>query len=533
VNWTGTGVGVAVVDTGLDFNHQDLNLAPEVQGVNAFNAYGGSCQDFHGHGTHVAGIIGARDNLIDVVGVAPNATIYCVSVFEFDEVQGAVGTDESMIAGLDWIATHANLLTPRIRVINMSFGREKTPEDDNPNHPVHLAVKALYDMGISLVAAAGNDALFEVSQTVPAGYPEVMAVASTTAQNGVNGYDECFPACVGETNIKKDTASYFTTDGRFTGGIGVTVSAPGEQQADLFSFSGSCFVESIGILSTALDGGTIGLFGTSMSSPHVAGVVALMWQKELSAGRILTPEFARTQIRNSVDRFGTAPLDSPTAEYTFDGEREGVIWAPAAVGAEPPPVQNLPPVISIQSPASGSSYTAGANITFQATAIDPEDGNIAGSLIWVSDRDGQIGTGTGFTRTLTNGIHVITASLTDSGENSASATTSITVGASSNPTQVLVNSVTYVMQGTTLVYTVKLVNEFGGPVAGAAVEVDLYEYIFTGDLWISNGTSNSQGNAQFQLPNADFGCYVTSVRTVVASGLTWVPGTPSNNFCLF
>jgi subtilisin family serine protease len=368
---------------------------------------------------------------------------------------------------------------------------------------------------------------------VPAGYSEVIAVASTTAQNGVNGYDEFFPACVGETSIKKDTASYFSTDGRFTGGIGVTVSAPGEEQEDIFSFSGACFVESIGILSTLLDGGTIGLFGTSMSSPHVAGVVALMWQKEMSAGRILTPEFARTQIRNSVDRIGTAPLDSPTEEYTFDGEREGVIWAPAAVGDEPPPVQDLPPVVSIQSPASGSSYSAGANITFQATAIDPEDGNIAGSLIWMSDKDGQIGTGTGFTRTLTSGIHVITASLTDSGGNSASATTSITVGASSNPTQVRVSSVTYVMQGTTLVYTVKLVNEFGGPVAGAAVEVDLYEYIFTGALWISNGTSNSQGNAQFQLPNADFGCYVTSVRTVVASGLTWVPGTPSNNFCLF
>ena len=59
LNWTGAGVGVAVVDTGLDFNHTDLGLAPEIQGVNAFNAFGGSCQDFHGHGTHVGGIIAA------------------------------------------------------------------------------------------------------------------------------------------------------------------------------------------------------------------------------------------------------------------------------------------------------------------------------------------------------------------------------------------------------------------------------------------------------------------------------------------
>ena len=533
LNWTGTGVGVAVVDTGLDFNHLDLNLEPEVQNVNAFNAYGGSCQDFHGHGTHVAGTIGARDNSIDVVGAAPNVTIYCVAVFEFDEIQGAVGTDESLMAGLDWIVAHANALTPRIRVVNMSLGREKTPEDDDPNHPVHLLVKALYDMGISIVVAAGNDATMEATQQVPAGYPEVMAIASTTAQNGVNGYDEYFPACVGETNIKADTASYFTTDGRFVGGTGVTASAPGEQQEDIFDYLGACFLESIGILSTALDGGTIELQGTSMASPHAAGVVALMWEKELSAGRTLSPELARTQIRNNVNRIGTAPLDSPTEEYTFDGEREGVIWAPAAVGDEPPPPQDFPPVVTIQSPANGSSFSAGANITFQGSAIDSLDGNISSSLTWTSDRDGQIGTGGSFTRTLSNGTHLITASVTDSGGNAVSAITSTTVGASSNPTTVQASSVTYAMQGTTLVYTVKVVNEFGGPVAGATVEVDLYEYIFTGHLWISTGTSNSQGNTQFQLLNADFGCYVTAVRNVTATGLTWIPGTPNNNFCLF
>ena len=120
----------------------------------------------------------------------------------------------------------------------------------------------------------------------------------------------------------------------------------------------------------------------------------------------------------------------------------------------------------------------------------------------------------------------------DSGGNPGSASTSISVGSSSTPTKVQVSSVTYAMQGTTLLYTVKLVNEFGGPVTNAAVSVDLVEWLFTGNLWISNGTSNSQGNAQFQLPNADLGCYVTSVRSVVADGLTWVPGTPSNNFCL-
>jgi subtilisin family serine protease len=533
LNWTGAGVGVAVVDTGLDFNHQDLELAPENPGVNSFSSFGGSCQDFHGHGTHVAGIIGAKDNTIDVVGVAPNATLYCVRVFEPDPVQEAVSTDEDLMAGLNWIAANANVLTPRIRVVNMSLGREKTPEDDNPNHPLHLAVKTLYDMGISVVVAAGNDPQSEVSLQIPAGYPEVMAVASTAAQSGVNGIEGLFPPCDGVPIIKADTASYFTTDGAFLGGVGVTASAPGEQEEDIYDFSGSCFLESIGILSLLLDGGTVELSGTSMASPHVAGVVALMWEKEVSLGLTLAPETARARIRNNVDRLGTAPLDSPLDEYTFDGEREGVIWAPAAVGDELPPPQDVPPLVSIVSPSTGSSFSAGANIVFQGTATDPEDGNIASSLVWTSSKDGQIGTGTSFTRTLTNGNHTITASLTDSGGNPASASTSITVGASSTPTQVRAASITYSQPGTTLFYTVKLVNEFGAPVQGATVSVDIMEWLFTGWIWISSTTTNNQGNAQFQLLNADIGCYVTSVRSVTASGLTFVGGTPSNNFCNF
>jgi len=270
-----------------------------------------------------------------------------------------------------------------------------------------------------------------------------------------------------------------------------------------------------------------------MAAPHVAGVVALMWEKELGLGSNLLPEVARTRIRNNADRRGTVPLDSPVAEYSFDNDREGVIWAPAAVGDFPPPPQDMPPLVSILSPATGSSFSAGSNILFQGTAIDPEQGNIAASLVWTSSRDGQIGTGASFTRTLTSGSHTITASLVDSGGNSGSAATSITVGSTSTPTTVQAKSVAYVLQGTKLLYTVKVVDEFGGPVAGATVEVDLYEYIFTGNLWISTTTSNSQGNAQFQLDPADFGCYVTAVRSIVANGLTFVPGTPSNNFCNF
>ena len=531
LTWTGAGVGVAVVDTGLDFNHADLELASEDVGINSFNAFGGSCQDIYLHGTHVAGIIAARDNTIDVVGVAPDATLYCVNVFQPDPIYGVSATDESLIAGLEWIATNANQLAPPIRVVNMSLGRSKTSDDDNPAHPLHVAVKALYDRGISVVVSAGNDPQTEVSQQIPAGYSEVMAVASTTAVDGVNGYDEFFGPCTGEQIIRADTASYFTTDGAFVGGTGVTVSAPGEEREDIYDNLGVCYLEPIGILSTALDGGTIELYGTSMSAPHVAGVVALMWQKELSLGLSLAPEVARSRIRNNVDRFGTAPLDSPLAEYSFDGEKEGVVWAPAALGEASPPAQDFPPTVSITSPAGNSTFNSGESIHFLGTATDPEDGDLTGSLAWTSSRDGQIGTGGNFWRTLSNGVHTITAAVTDSGGNTASVSVSnITVGSPTQPTTAKVSSITYGLQGNNLIITVTVVNEFGGRVAGATVSILLMEWLYTGQIWTADGTTNSQGIVQFQLSNAPNGGYTTQIKNVVAEGLTWDGLTPDNWF---
>lgn len=321
---TGSDVGVAVVDTGIDFNHQDLKPL----GNACFTAFGTSCQDDNGHGTHVTGIIAARNNDNDVVGVAPNATAYAVKVLD---ARGS-GSDSTVMAGLDWVVENANLVTPPIRVVNMSLGRSGTLGD---NLALRAAMQKLHNspndivnpgLGITIVVSAGNDQGSEVSQQVPATYPEVMAIASTTALEGSNGGCRIF-----KSTIKTDTASWFTTDGAFnsTTGIGVTASAPGEDKENI---TRSCFVQSIGILSTRLGGGTTRMQGTSMSSPHVAGLVALMWEQSLGASQLLNPEDdARIRIRGGATGVGTAPLNSPTTGYTFDGEREGVASAPGAL----------------------------------------------------------------------------------------------------------------------------------------------------------------------------------------------------------
>src|SRR5438093_9714172 len=172
----GAGIGVAVVDTGIDLSNADLaaNIHPDKFVSPGMGTT--SCQDNNGHGTHVSGIVAAIDNQIGTVGVAPRATLYCVKVLD----ASGTGSDSDVIAGLDWVLQHA-----AIRVVNMSLGR---PVSTNPaaDEPMHAAVKRLNDAGITLVVAAGNDSSKQVSDMVPASFSEVLPVASTSAIDGSN-----------------------------------------------------------------------------------------------------------------------------------------------------------------------------------------------------------------------------------------------------------------------------------------------------------------------------------------------------------
>lgn len=329
----GTGIGVAVIDSGIDFNHPDLAPAANANGT-AFNAVnpGSSCQDDGGHGTHVSGLLGALNNTTGIVGVAPAAKLYCVKVLS----STLTGTDSQLMAGLDWVIQNRTLVTPQIRVVNMSLGRPLDTGETIDSSAVRPLIQMLYNAGVVVVTSAGNDPTLEISQVVPAGFPEVIAVASTTANHGIR---TCY--LFGLTSlgaVAADTASGFSTDGP-----GIAVSAPGEERSDIVTLgSAGCVGLEYGTLSTTLGTGGVsrklvpGLYearGTSFAAPLVAGVVARVIQKALvSATGSALVDGIRTWLQTNASRKNTAPLDHPWAgviyDYTFDGVREGIAQAP-------------------------------------------------------------------------------------------------------------------------------------------------------------------------------------------------------------
>ena len=163
---TGKGVKIALIDTGVNEKHPDLNIAGGV----SFVEYTKSYEDDNGHGTHVAGIIGALDNDIGTVGVAPDAELYAIKALD----AAGNGRQADMIAGIEWAINH------QVDIINISITSKEG------STALKQELEKAYSKGILIVAAAGNtlkplplgtDILY------PARYPSVIGVGSID-QNG-------------------------------------------------------------------------------------------------------------------------------------------------------------------------------------------------------------------------------------------------------------------------------------------------------------------------------------------------------------
>jgi subtilisin family serine protease len=304
----GAGARVAVLDTGIDCNHEDL-AGGCVYGAN----FSGAAQPFddHGHGTHVAGIIGARANGVGTIGVAPEATVYAVKVL----AANGSGALSWVAAGIDWAVAN------NMDVVNMSLSATVSSQ------ALADAVAAAQAAGVMVVAAAGNSGC---CNTV--GYPAKLAGAMA----------------VGAVDAADVIASFSST------GPEVDVVAPGVAVRAPVP-TGTC---------TLCDpSGYRVLNGTSMATPHVAGAAALLMSRGRAAWEVWS------LLTGTAVDLGPAGHDS-----SYGHGRINVLAAvegdPGDPPPPPPPVDNVAPSVVITSPPNWVTLRKGSVVPIVASASD-------------------------------------------------------------------------------------------------------------------------------------------------------------------
>jgi subtilisin family serine protease len=307
LGYNGAGVRVAVIDGGIFDAHPDLAGAIDVAASRSFvegdvpGLGGCSPQAFNcdtgtfWHGTHVAGIVGARDNATGVVGIAPGSTIVGVKA-----LHNGSGSFAAIINAILYAATDG-----RADIINMSLGAEFDKKSEGAKEltkALDKAVKFATGRGVLVVVAAGNSAInFDAAKeltVVPAESGDAIAVSST----GPMGF------ALGATDFRRPSS--FSNYGKSI----VHVAAPGGD----FALPGEEFCV------VAIPGGAIGnpcwafdmvlstsragyswAAGTSMASPVVAGIAALMKQKDPG----MNPSKLANKIAQSADDEGKPGRD--------------------------------------------------------------------------------------------------------------------------------------------------------------------------------------------------------------------------------
>jgi subtilisin len=256
-------VNVAVLDGGIDVDHVDLNVAG---GVDCQRGQGFDDRD--GHGTMVAGFIGAKDNAIGRVGVAPGTPLWAVRVFS----PRGRSSKSRIICGVDWVTSTRSDSDPRnnIAVANMSFGDtirgSEACTKATGAKPVRRAVCRSIAAGVTYVTSAGNESA-DLGTFEPAAYDDLLAVTAMADKDGqpggLGGQLDCLP------DETEDTAATFSNFATLAPDQAHTVAAPG-------ACIGSTFPDNQYAVGS----------GTSFAAPLAAGTVALCLTNQCSG---LTP----------------------------------------------------------------------------------------------------------------------------------------------------------------------------------------------------------------------------------------------------
>src|SRR5215210_4375170 len=260
---------IAVLDTGIQKDHPDLNVAG---GYNCTSSIRSNYGDGHGHGTHVAGIAAAKDGNTGVVGAAPGARLWAMKVL----TDSGMGFTSWIICGIDRVTAMNTDANPdnNIEVANMSLSGSGGDSTCNSFFdPYHKAICNSTKAGVTYAVAAGNSNT-DLKDSRPATYDQVLAVTAVSDFNGVPG-GGAVATCRADVDDTSADFSNFTTVGHTDANH--TIAAPGV------------------CIESTWKGSTYNtISGTSMASPHVAGTAALFKANNPTA----TPAQVMTALRD-------------------------------------------------------------------------------------------------------------------------------------------------------------------------------------------------------------------------------------------
>ena len=371
---------VAILDTGIDVDHPDLNVVGGANCLQSRKRRGRttyycdatvSADDDQYHGTHVAGTVAALDNGVGVVGVAPGARLWAVKVLD----SNGSGYTSGIIAGIDWVVAQGD-----IEVMNLSLG------GSGVSSAYQTAIDNAVANGVAVVVAAGNSSA-DASNYSPAFVPSAITVSALADFDGLEGGlgTSCYEgtADFDPTEID-DTLANFSNYGS-----PVDIAAPGY-----------CVLSTIPTEYNVAQPGYYLLDGTSMAAPHVAGAAAVLASNGMTASEIVG-YLTSTGNYNYIDDSGDG-IQEPLLDVSS--------LVPRFVGGEPPPPP--PPAVNVAPTAALSINCQDLTCAFDASGSSDSDGTIT-SYAW-SFGDGTTGNGESTTRSYTQpGTYNVTLVVTD------------------------------------------------------------------------------------------------------------------------
>jgi subtilisin len=397
-------VNVAVIDTGIDLSHPDLNVA---NGTNCVSP-GSPAQDDNGHGTHVAGTIGAKNNGSGVIGVAPGTKLYAAKVLN----SSGSGTLSQIICGVDWVTQ--NTAANNIKVANMSLSGSGLTNDNNCGNTnsdaLHLAICNSTTAGVTYVVAAGNSGV-NLSGSFPADYPEVLTVTAMGDSDGAPGGTGGAPTCrTGEADDRYASFSNFAGSGAVQDH---TIAGPG-----------------VCINSTWMGGAYNTISGTSMAAPHVSGSVANCISNGGAVGpcNSLTPAQIISRLRSDAQAHANSNNGfTGDPQHPVSGQYYGYLVDDTLYLGTP---DSTAPTVSLTAPANGSRVRSTVQLT--ATASDDKGVKevrffVNGSQVGAADSSAPYSVSWN-SATVPNGQKTITAQAFDAaGNKTTSASSTVTV----------------------------------------------------------------------------------------------------------